>query len=72
MTETIDRTQPSAQASGRLIVALCFSVAVIEGFDIQAIGVAAPRIAPELVFDNRGNIFVSSLDQGIFVLRCTV
>ena len=29
-------------------VALCFSVAVLEGFDIQAIGVAAPRLVPEL------------------------
>jgi AAHS family 3-hydroxyphenylpropionic acid transporter len=29
-------------------VALCFAVAVLEGFDIQAIGVAAPRLAPEL------------------------
>jgi AAHS family 3-hydroxyphenylpropionic acid transporter len=28
-------------------VALCFAVAVLEGYDIQAIGVAAPRLAPE-------------------------
>jgi MFS transporter, AAHS family, 3-hydroxyphenylpropionic acid transporter len=28
-------------------VALCFLVAVVEGFDIQAMGVAAPRLAPE-------------------------
>jgi AAHS family 3-hydroxyphenylpropionic acid transporter len=28
-------------------VALCFAVAVLEGFDIQAIGVSAPRLAPE-------------------------
>ena len=28
-------------------VALCFLVAVVEGFDIQALGVAAPRLAPE-------------------------
>ena len=31
-------------------VALCFAVAVLEGFDIQAIGVAAPRLAPEFGF----------------------
>lgn len=30
-----------------LSIALCFSVAVLEGFDIQAIGIAAPRLAPE-------------------------
>jgi AAHS family 3-hydroxyphenylpropionic acid transporter len=28
-------------------VALCFLVAVVEGFDIQAMGVAAPRLAPQ-------------------------
>jgi AAHS family 3-hydroxyphenylpropionic acid transporter len=31
-----------------ITIALCFAVAVLEGFDIQAIGVAAPRLAPEL------------------------
>lgn len=31
-----------------LTIALCFAIAVIEGFDIQAIGVAAPKLAPEL------------------------
>ena len=28
-------------------VSLCMAVAVLEGFDIQAMGVAAPRLAPE-------------------------
>ena len=31
-----------------LTVALCFGVMVIEGFDIQAMGVAAPALGPEL------------------------
>ena len=46
-------------ASGALTVALCFAVAVLEGFDIQAIGIAAPRLAPELGFepDQLGVIF---------------
>jgi len=30
------------------IVALCFLVSTLEGFDIQALGVAAPRLAPAL------------------------
>ena len=30
-----------------LTVALCFAVAVLEGFDIQAMGVVAPRLVPE-------------------------
>src|SRR5437868_14609258 len=40
---------PAAAASPNLAVpvALCFAIAVLEGFDIQAIGVAAPRLAPE-------------------------
>jgi AAHS family 3-hydroxyphenylpropionic acid transporter len=32
-------------------IALCFGVAVLEGFDIQAMGVAAPRLAPEFGLD---------------------
>jgi AAHS family 3-hydroxyphenylpropionic acid transporter len=30
-----------------ITIALCFLVAVVEGFDIQAIGVAAPQLAPQ-------------------------
>jgi AAHS family 3-hydroxyphenylpropionic acid transporter len=33
--------------SAAITVALCFFVAMVEGFDIQAIGVAAPRLAPQ-------------------------
>jgi AAHS family 3-hydroxyphenylpropionic acid transporter len=35
-------------ANVALTIALCFGVAVLEGFDIQAIGVAAPKLGPEL------------------------
>lgn len=38
----------SLRNSTAVTVAICFLVAVVEGFDIQAIGVAAPRLAPEL------------------------
>src|SRR5688572_33435727 len=31
-------------------VGLCFLIAVLEGFDIQAMGVAAPRVAREFAF----------------------
>ncbi len=34
--------------SSTVTVILCFAAAVAEGFDIQAIGIAAPRLAPEL------------------------
>jgi AAHS family 3-hydroxyphenylpropionic acid transporter len=40
----------SASSKSALTVALCFAVAVLEGFDIQALGVAAPKLAPELGF----------------------
>lgn len=49
-------------AHGTATVALCFAVAVLEGFDIQAIGVAAPRLAPEfgLSPDQMGWVFAIS------------
>ncbi len=36
-------------------VGLCFLVAVLEGFDIQAMGVAAPRLAPQFALDAKSN-----------------
>lgn len=49
-------TAQSAQgARGRagagLIILICFLIAAVEGFDIQAFGVAAPKLAPELGLD---------------------
>jgi MFS transporter, AAHS family, 3-hydroxyphenylpropionic acid transporter len=39
---------PTARAANvNVTVALCFLCAVLEGFDIQAMGVAAPRLVPE-------------------------
>jgi MFS transporter, AAHS family, 3-hydroxyphenylpropionic acid transporter len=43
----IVRSESLAKPHVAVTVALCFLVAVLEGFDIQAIGVAAPRFAPE-------------------------
>src|SRR5882724_9450803 len=48
-TANIKTTLPVSASAARTI-ALCFAVAVLEGFDIQAIGVAAPRLAPEFGF----------------------
>ncbi|HEX7760843.1 MAG TPA: MFS transporter [Caulobacteraceae bacterium] len=36
------------RAGGGLIVTICWFVAALEGYDIQAFGVAAPRFGPEL------------------------
>ena len=35
-------------ASAGLIVFICFFIAALEGYDIQAFGVAAPRLVAEL------------------------
>lgn len=36
----------AASAGATLVVALCFAIAVLEGFDIQAMGVTASKIGP--------------------------
>jgi AAHS family 3-hydroxyphenylpropionic acid transporter len=54
---------PAARATNAAVsIALCFAVAVLEGFDIQAIGVAAPKLAPELGLDpqDMGWVFFAS------------
>ena len=53
MTDAV-RSQSAATTIG-----LCFLVAVLEGFDIQAMGVAAPKLAPEfgLTPDQLGWVF---------------
>ena len=43
---TIAETRPAAAAWA--VIALCFAVAIPEGYDLQAIGVAAPRLIPAL------------------------
>jgi AAHS family 3-hydroxyphenylpropionic acid transporter len=44
----VDAAITQKPSTGRAItVALCFMVAIVEGYDIQAIGVAAPRLAPQ-------------------------
>lgn len=42
------RDAEAPHASGRLTVGLCYLVAICEGFDLQAAGVAAPRLGPAL------------------------
>jgi AAHS family 3-hydroxyphenylpropionic acid transporter len=42
-----ERVALTAVPNVAVTVAVCFLVAVVEGFDIQALGVAAPKIAPQ-------------------------
>ncbi|MBL8772641.1 MAG: MFS transporter [Phenylobacterium sp.] len=44
-------TATGGRAGARLIVLICFLIAAVEGYDIQAFGVAAPLMAPELGLD---------------------
>lgn len=41
-------TRTAGRHEGSITIAICLIVAVLEGFDIQAAGVAAPRLAPAL------------------------
>jgi AAHS family 3-hydroxyphenylpropionic acid transporter len=43
----MNTAQTRGSSHAAITTALCFAVAVLEGFDIQAVGVAAPRLAPE-------------------------
>ena len=57
-----ERTALAAAPNVNITVALCFLVAVVEGFDIQAMGVAAPLLAPQFGFEPQqmGRIFAIS------------
>jgi AAHS family 3-hydroxyphenylpropionic acid transporter len=39
------------RAGSPLVVLICFAIAALEGYDIQAFGVAAPKLAPALGLD---------------------
>lgn len=43
----IVRSESLTRPNVAVTVGLCFLIAVVEGFDIQAIGVVAPRLAPQ-------------------------
>jgi AAHS family 3-hydroxyphenylpropionic acid transporter len=62
----------AARGSTAATVLLCFLVAVVEGFDIQAIGVAAPRLAPELGLSSGALGWVFSFGNVGFVLGAMV
>jgi MFS transporter, AAHS family, 3-hydroxyphenylpropionic acid transporter len=61
MSTSVPET-PAPPSSAFLTISLCFMVAVIEGFDIQAMGVSAPRFAPEfgLTQEQMGWVFAVS------------
>jgi AAHS family 3-hydroxyphenylpropionic acid transporter len=44
-------TAVQKRVSSTLVVTICFLIAALEGYDIQAFGVSAPRIGPEFGLD---------------------
>jgi AAHS family 3-hydroxyphenylpropionic acid transporter len=53
-------------------IGLCFLVAVLEGFDIQAMGVAAPRLAPQFGFDAQQMGWIFSISNIGLVIGASV
>lgn len=51
MNNNTELSANTAIKNPMLTVFLCFAVAILEGFDIQAVGVAAPKLAPEFGFN---------------------
>lgn len=70
MTATAVNAVPKSGTA--VTVLLCFLVAVVEGFDIQAIGVAAPRLAPELGLSSGALGWIFSFGNVGFVLGAMV
>ena len=62
---------PSTRSTA-LTVALCFCVAIAEGFDIQAIGVAAPRLGPDLKLSAEALGWVFAMGNIGLVIGATV
>ena len=62
----------SAGASAAVIIGLCFAVAVLEGFDIQAIGVAAPKLAPEFGLTPGQLVWVFSFSYMVLVIGASL
>jgi AAHS family 3-hydroxyphenylpropionic acid transporter len=58
--------------SAAVTIGLCFLVSVLEGFDIQAMGVAAPRLAPQFGFDARQMGWVFSISNIGLVIGASV
>ena len=58
----------SSKGKATLTLVLCFAIAVFEGFDLQSMGVAAPRMRAEFGLDNAqiGLAFIAAILGGRF------
>jgi AAHS family 3-hydroxyphenylpropionic acid transporter len=66
-----ERVALAAVPNVAVTVALCFLVAVVEGFDIQALGVAAPKLAPEFLLSQGQLSFIFAASNVGLVLGAT-
>lgn len=60
------------KTSNAVAIALCMAVAVLEGFDIQAMGVAMPRLGPEFGLDADAKGWLFSVNNIGMVLGAAV
>jgi MFS transporter, AAHS family, 3-hydroxyphenylpropionic acid transporter len=66
----IDRSPAAPKVA--VVVAVCFGIAALEGYDIQAVGVAAPSMAPALHMPEAYIGFASSLTMAGLILGSVV
>jgi AAHS family 3-hydroxyphenylpropionic acid transporter len=61
VTEQALRSRPLSSGKATAVILLCFMIAVLEGYDIQAFGVAAPFLVAELGLDPGQQGLVASI-----------
>ena len=61
MSESAQPPPPLSRRKAAAVVVLCFLIAVLEGYDIQAFGVAAPQLVAELGLDAGQQGFAASI-----------
>src|SRR5215831_9529010 len=72
MGRTAESIQVSSSKSGALTIGLCFLVAVLEGFDIQALGVVVPKLRPLFGFDDSQMKWILAMSNIGLVFGATV
>jgi AAHS family 3-hydroxyphenylpropionic acid transporter len=72
MGEAIAAERARAAPNVAVVVTVCFAIAALEGYDIQAVGVAAPSMAPALHMPEAFIGYASSLTMAGLILGSIV
>jgi AAHS family 3-hydroxyphenylpropionic acid transporter len=72
MSEGVIAERAPVAPSVAVVVAVCFGIAALEGYDIQAVGVAAPSMAPALRMPEAFIGYASSLTMAGLILGSVV